>query len=63
MKKANSIKMLIVLKTEGLNSTLAIIKRYRKVMSEKTLKKMVQYCQEEKEEILRLVERLRGETG
>ncbi len=62
MKKANIIKMLIVLKTEELNSTLTMIKKYREVMSEETLKKMVQYCQEEKEEILRLVERLRGET-
>ncbi len=63
MTKANTIERLIVLKTKELNSTLAMIKRYRKVMSEKTLKKMVQYCQEEKEEILGLVERLRGETG
>ena len=40
-----------------------MIKKYREIMRKETLKKMVQYCQKEKEEILRLVERLRGETG
>ena len=63
MKKANTIKRLIVLKTEDLNLTLKMIKKYREVMSEEMFKSLVRYCQREKEEILKLNERLRGETG
>ena len=63
MKKSNTIKMLIVLKTENLNQSLEMIKKYREVMDEEMIKNLIQYCQREKEEILKLNERLRGETG